>query len=480
MSRQACLLIIPNLILSLTTCVGQTVDPGVSYTYALANSLFFPSKAGYISMTRATRAYFLTDRVVYKIRDLALEVEFLGATRNVDPQGEDQQATMVNYLVGDRPQDWSTDRPTYKELVYHGIYPRIDARFGFSGSRLKSEFVIAPGGDPGLARLRYTGLGPPHIDDRGGLTFFSARGEFREESPTAFQMKGATRMEVPARFTVGDDGAIGFELGAFDSTLPLVIDPLVAYSSYFGGDGDNAATAIAVDPNGNVYVTGWTDSLNLPLAGPIQGFNAGSVDAFVLKLNPAGNTLVYATYIGGSGDDRAYGIAVDSGGNAYVTGSTTSPNFPTHVPIQSGLSGGRDAFVLKLNAAGNSLTFSTYLGGLGLETGYGIALDSQGNAYVTGDTTSANFPTLTPFQASNNGGQDAFVTKISSVGSLAYSTYLGGSGNEHAAAIGVDSAGNAYITGGTFSTNFPTSNAFQARQRRRTGCLRHEAEFGGE
>ncbi len=447
---------IPSLIFVLVPCFGQQIN------HTLGSTLFFESKAGYVSMTRDAKAYFLRDHVVYKIRDLNFHMEFLGASRHIDPRGEEPQATLVNYLVGNREQDWSTNLPTYKALAYHGVYPGIDVRFGFSGSHLKSEFVVAPGGDPSLVRVRYSGLGSPHIEENGDLKFLSERGEFREALPAVYQMDGARHIDVPAKYKIWDDGGIGFELGAFDETLPLIIDPLVVYSSYFGVHGDTSATGVAVDSNGNAYVTGWTDSMDLPVAGPLQGFNAGNVDAFVMKLNSAGNTLLYATYIGGTGDDRAYGIAVDSGGNAYITGTTTSTNFPTKAPLQSGLSGSRDAFVLKLNAAGNGLTFSTFLGGAGSETGYGIALDTQANAYVTGDTTSSNFPTRTPFQASLNGAQDAFVTKISSAGALVYSTYLGGTASEHGAAIAVDAAGDAYVTGGTFSTNFPTLSAFQA------------------
>ncbi|MGD0302075.1 MAG: SBBP repeat-containing protein, partial [Bryobacteraceae bacterium] len=461
MAQQRVLLVIAVLFFELAPCSAQLVAADNRLTHAFADPLFFKGGEGYISMTRDARAYFLKDRVVYKIHHLAFQAEFLDAS-GIDPEGEDRQAGVVNCLTGNRPQDWSTNLPTYKEVVYHGVYRGIDVGFAFAGSRLKSEYVVASGGNPSLIRVRYAGLGAPDIDQGGNLTFMSELGEFREEKPAAFQLRGAARIDVPAAYKIWPDGGVGFELGAFDPTLPLVIDPVVVYSSYFGALGDTAATAVAVDSNGNAYVTGWTDSTDLPTASPLQGFNAGSVDAFVMKVNSAGNTLLYATYIGGAGDDRAYGIAVDGGGNAYVTGTTTSSNFPITLALQASLSGARDAFVLKLNAAGNSLTFSTYLGGSGTEISYGIALDSQGNAYVTGDTTSSNFPTLTPFQASNGGGQDAFVSKISAAGVLVYSTYLGGSGTDHAAAISVDSSGNAYITGGTFSTNFPTATPFQA------------------
>jgi hypothetical protein len=467
--RNGCL-VLGILILGPVACCPQELD-GKLRCEAIAkwnSPLFFArgTKAGsateYTAIASGTRALFLKDGVAFQIPGLAFQVQFLDSNNDVQPRGEDPQATRVNYLVGDQARDWLRDLPTYQTVVYGGIYPGIDLRFGFSGTRLKSEFVVAPGSDPTRIRFRYNGLGSPSIDERGDAVYEPAPGRFREEAPIVFQWKHGTRVPVPARFKLSADGVISFELGAFDAAIPLTIDPVVSYSSYLGGQGDSAATAIAADSNGNVYVAGWTDSVKFPTAGPLQGGIAGEVNAFVLKLNAAGNTLLYATYIGGSGDDRAYGIAIDGGGNAYVTGSTTSANFPTRVPIQSTLQGGRDAFVLKLNAAGNGLTYSTYLGGTGLDYGYGIAVDWQGNAYVTGDTTSQNFPTLTPFQAVNGGVQDAFVTKISSTGTMVYSTYLGGRGVDHGAAIAVDTSGNVYVTGGTFSSNFPTANAFQA------------------
>jgi hypothetical protein len=228
-----------------------------------------------------------------------------------------------------------------------------------------------------------------------------------------------------------------------------------------GGAGFNAATAIAVDSTGAAYIAGYTDSYNLPTADPEQNFNAGSDNAFVAKLNPAGSSLVYCTYIGGSADDRAYGIAVDSTGAAYLAGSATSQNFPTEHPEQSSLEGARNAFVLKLSPAGNTLVFSTYLGGSGSDTANGIAVDAAGNSYVVGDTTSLNFP-ASGFQTGYHGSQDAFVTKISpSGGSLLFSTYLGGSSADHGAAIAVDSSYTVYVTGSTYSADFPVANAYQ-------------------
>jgi hypothetical protein len=252
------------------------------------------------------------------------------------------------------------------------------------------------------------------------------------------------------------------------------------YSTYLGGSGRDESHAIAVDSSGKVYVTGETLSLNFPTANPLQSSRAGGSDAFVAKFDPSlvgAPSLIYSTFLGGStnpyGDtEKGAGIAVDSLGNAYVTGQTDSADFPTTLgAFQAANGGGVDAFVTKINAAGSALVYSTYLGGSSSDRGYGIALDGSGNAYVTGNTFSTNYPTLNAAQAAPGGSLDAFVTKLSADGAaLVYSTYLGGSGIEngrvgyfypHLGGIAVDASGNAFVTGVTYSTDFPTVNAFQ-------------------
>ncbi len=234
------------------------------------------------------------------------------------------------------------------------------------------------------------------------------------------------------------------------------------YSTYLGGSGGDYGHGIAVDGSGNAYVTGATTSTDFPTKNPLQPSNGGSVDAFVSQLNPAGSALVYSTYLGGSDSDDGSSIAVDGSGNAYVTGVTSSTNFPTMNPLQPANGGGQDAFVSKINPEGSAFVYSTYLGGSGQEEGEGIAVDSSGNAYVTGNTTSTNFPTMNPLQPANGGGQDAFISKLNPAGSaLLYSTYLGGSGYDWGFGIAADSSDNGYITGSTTSTNFPTMNPLQ-------------------
>jgi len=248
-------------------------------------------------------------------------------------------------------------------------------------------------------------------------------------------------------------------------------DALV-YSTYLGGSGFDDGSGIAVDSQGNAYVTGGTTSTNFPTKNPLQAtFGGGIVDAFVTKLNATGDALVYSTYLGGSDSDGGRSIAVDSSGNAYVTGYTTSTNFPTKNPLQATNRGGdlfgTDAFVTKLNATGDALVYSTYLGGSDGDGGSDIAVDSQGNAYIIGGTGSGDFPTKNPFQATSGGGGNfsggAFVTKLNATGeALVYSTFFGASDGNSGSGIAVDNQGNAYVTGVARSTNFPTKNPFQA------------------
>ncbi len=420
-----------------------------------------PEAVKFIARTPEMSAAFRADRVDLRLHGTDFRVSFQGSDPGTIVAAEGHLAARANFLLGNNPGRWRANVDLYQTVAYSGLYPGIDMKYGGSGRQLKSEFIVAAGADPSLVHVRYTGFEKILIDHDGSLVFQLPSGELRENPPEVYQVRGGRHVLIECSYKLHGDGTVGFAIGKYDRSLELVIDPVLSYSTYLGGSGFDSVTGLAVDSSGNAYVTGYTDSLDFPIAGAIQGATGGGVDAFVAKLNPAGTALLYATYIGGSGDDRAHGLTLDSSGNAIITGTTTSPNFPLVAAYQSVLSGGRDAFVAKLNSVGNLLVFSTYFGGAGYENGNGVASDSSGNVYVVGDTYSTNLPVLSAVQSLNRGRQDGFAVKFNSAGALQYSTYLGGAGDDRAIAIAVDSAGAAYITGNTTSPDFPVANAFQ-------------------
>ncbi|HYS17149.1 MAG TPA: SBBP repeat-containing protein [Candidatus Binatia bacterium] len=412
-----------------------------------------------------------------------LRMTFLGANPDARVTGREELPGKANYFVGNDPASWRTNVPTYARVHYEDLYPGIDLVYYGNQRQLEYDFVVRPAADPRRIALSFRGAHRLEVDSQGDLVLHTTAGAIRQSKPIIYQEVAGRRVEIPGGYVLRDGQRVGFHVAAYDTSLPLIIDPSLAYSTYLGGSGFDEGRGIAVDSTGNAYVTGSTDSIDFPTTtGVFQtacdtgpGFCSG--DVFVTKLNPAGSALVYSTYLGGSGFDQGFGIAVDSTGNAYVTGVTTSTNFPTTAGAFQTATGGPadsqiDAFVTKLNPTGSGLVYSTYLGGNGFDEGFGIAVDSTFNAYVTGftspaaDPSSPNFPT-TPgaFQTVFGGGpsSDAFVTKLNPAGSaLVYSTYLGGSDADVGSAIAVGAGGNAYVTGFTGSTDFPTTGgAFQ-------------------
>ena len=428
--------------------------------YFIENQGQFQGPAKYVARGSEVTGYFDRASIVVAAEHGSFRLSFPGANPGVRLDGMGPSAARINFLVGP-PNQWRTDLPAWSGVAYRDIFPGIDLLYSSQRDRLKSDFIVTPGADPETIRLRYEG-GAVYLDTDGALVLGDGRGEFREQAPILYQEADGERTIVEGSFRLRRDGTVGFRVGSYDRRRPLIIDPALSYSTYLGGSGMDAITSIAVDGAGNAYLAGWTTSTNLPTVNAVQAQQKGSVDAFIAKLGPGGNNLIYCTYLGGRSDDRAFGIAVDSAGNAYVTGWTGSGAFPVVSPAQSTLGGGKDAFVAKLNPAGNTLVYSTYLGGALNDSGMGIAVDASGNAYVAGYTYSSNFPTLSAFQTSNKGSENAFAAKISSLGTLVYSTYLGGSGSDAASAIAVDSYGSAYVTGGTTSTNFPTASPLQS------------------
>ena len=317
----------------------------------------------------------------------------VGASPNARLTAGERLPGVSNYLRGGDHRRWQTGVPAYNRVRYQAVYPGVDLVYHGAQDKLEYDFVVAPGAEPGRIALSLTGAEKLTIDRRGDLILHTAAGQLRQQRPVVYQQAAGKKTPVPGRYVLLGKDRVGFSLGAYDRSRALVIDPVLAYSTYLGGSGSTDATDIAVDASGNAYVTGQTSSADFPTVGPYQSTHAGSGDVFVTKLNPAGSGLVYSTYIGGGGSDYAQAIAVDSSGNASVTGRTLSTNYPLQGATQVTNRGLGDAFVTKLNAAGSALIFSTYLGGEEFDEGRGIGVDSTGNVLLTGTTLSTTFPT---------------------------------------------------------------------------------------
>ena len=393
-----------------------------------------------------------------------VRMELAGANAAPRVVGAEELPGKINYLIGNDPAKWRTNISTYAKVKSEGVYPGVDLVYYGNQGQLEYDFVVAPSMDPKAIRLKFRGAGELRVDRKGDLLLGSGIKEVRFEKPMVYQELAGKKKPVEGSYLLASADQIGFRLGDYDHSQPLVIDPVLSYSTYLGGDAAEGY-AIAVDTAGDAYVTGNAGFTNFPTANGLQPALGGpnATNAFITKFNSHGSALVYSTYLGGSNLDTGYGIAVDTAGNAYVTGVTSSANFPTVNALQATLAGSENAFITKINASGSALIYSTYLGGSGYDAGMGIAVDASGNAYVAGNTGSIDFPTANALQPASGGGEDAFVAKINASGSaLVYSTYLGGSALENGEAIAVDTAGNAYVTGQTSSTNFPTANALQS------------------
>jgi hypothetical protein len=434
---------------------------------------FLSRGSGYSLYLTASEAVLVLVKSDAKAQEksVALRMGLVGGARKPLVNGLEEQPGKANYFIGKDRSKWRTNVPTYAKVRYREVYPGIDLVYYGNQRQLEYDFVVAPGADPKKIVLAFKGADKLEIDTGGDLVLHTAGGDIRQHKPIIYQNIDGSRREIEGGYVRKGVKRVGFQVAAYDPSRPLVIDPTLAYSTYLGGSGSESGSGIAVDANGNAYVTGNTNSIDFPTTsgafqpafggGPSGPFSGAPTDVFVTKLNSAGSALVYSTYLGGTGNDSAVGIAVDTAGNAYLTGTTDSTDFPTTVgafqPVSSGFG---DSFVTKLDPTGSSVIYSTYLGGNQSDSSSGIAVDANGNAYVTGSTNSPNFPTSSgAFQPTFlGGGLDAFVTKLDPTGnSLVYSTYLGGTAFDNSTGIAVDANGNAYVTGSTSSANFPTT-----------------------
>ncbi len=420
----------------------------------------------------------------------AVRMYLVGGSEDPAASGSERIGGTTNYMTGSDRSKWRTDVPSFARVRYSEVYPGIDMVYYGSQRELEYDLIVAPGSDPGRISLGFSGSDRLSLTSGGDLLIHARGGTIRQRRPVVYQGEGAARRKVAGRYVLEGSGRrVGFRLGAYDRSKPLVIDPSIAYSTFLGGYNTSVAigasqdttNGITVDSAGNAYVVGFTDSMApspFPTsAGALQTtFGGGARDGFVTKLNASGG-LVYSTYLGGSLEDRATDVEVDSSGNAYVSGFTVSTQFPTTTGARQTTYGGgnRDGFIAKLNPAGTALVYSSYLGGSGTDTATRVDLDSANAAYVSGTTAPAtttvtnNFPTTAgSFQPTFGGGagptapSDAFVAKLNPAGSdLDYSTFLGGTAADTGLSVAVDSAGSAYVSGATSSPGvFGTAGAF--------------------
>jgi hypothetical protein len=409
-----------------------------------------------------------------KPADTTMFFNLVGAASSPAAVGEDPLPTKVNYFIGNDPKKWRTNVRTYAKVRYQNVYPGIDLVYYGSNRQVEYDFDVAPGADANQIQFSVTGADSLNVDAQGNLVLTKGTNQLHFQAPNIYQEVAGFRLKVVGSYSLKDSTHVGFTVAPHDSSKTLVIDPVLVYSTFLGGRGDDQANAIVVDSIGNAYVTGTTDSPDFPLAN-LGGFNPDQTRMFVTKLDVSGSALLYADYFGGtSGDDYPYSIAVDSNGNAYVTGLAYSSDFSVLNAYQPNLAGYANAFLTKFSADGSSLVYSTFLGGSNFDFAQALAVDSAGEATIAGYATSTNFPLANAFQSSiapdenNIWGVYSFFSRFSADGSsLIYSSYLAGNLDAQfcygdgcgpysdITGLGLDGSGNLYIAGNTNTFNFP-------------------------
>ena len=404
-----------------------------------------------------------------------LRVSCTGGNADTAFEGTQKLPGISNYFIGKDSTKWITNVPQYAQVQSGEVYAGVSMVYYGNQGKLEYDFRVKPGADLGVIRLKYTGADSSSVDSNGDLQLSVGGRQVTFKAPTVYQEQDGNKIPVTAGYKTTGDKEVGFDVKDYDKTKPLIIDPVLDYSSYLGGGtGDDYANAIAVDSSGNAYVTGSTHSSDFPITGqPFQSANSSlnndnyTQTCFVSKFDPSGTFLIFSTFLGGSVGDSGAGIAVDSNGNSYITGLTVSPDFPTTSgAFETTFGNNVSGFVTELNPAGSSLVYSTFVNGATLGCS-SLALDSSGEVCFTGGTSETNF-FVTPGALQPNllGGYNAFVGKLNASGSsLIFGTYLGGNEQDLGNSICVDKNGNIYVTGDTSSGNFPTSSgAFQTTQ----------------
>jgi photosystem II stability/assembly factor-like uncharacterized protein len=395
-------------------------------------------------------------------QESVLRMKLVGAKRPSQIRGVDPLEFKSNYFAGKDPSAWHTGISNFAKVLYEQVYDGVDMIFYGRQQQLEYDFQVAAGINPSKITMALEGAKRLHIDTNGDLVLTVGGKEIRQKKPVAFQEINSNKQDVVVRYVHKGKNRVGFQLGRYDKSKPLVIDPVLVYGTFLGGSSAEAGSAIDVDANGSAYVTGVTTSMDFPLMNAFPPAPLSTRSVFISKLNPTGTGLLYSSVIRVEFSDLVADIKVNSSGNAYIVGQTRSDNFPIANAIQPLRGGFTDAFIVKLNPSGSSLVYSTYVGGISDDVAHGVAVDGNDNAILVGFTSSPNFPVVNALQPTVN-RSDAFVSKLNPTGSaFVYSTYLGGSAPDTATGITTDAAGNAYVVGTTLSGNFPLMNPVQS------------------
>jgi hypothetical protein len=445
----------------------------------VANHGQWPSQVKFLSRTPGLDLWVTDGSVVYDLyrtqsskqsnRQIAsshrighvVRMQFVGASEETAAQGYEQKPGYFNYIYGNRS---ISNVPVFAQARIEKLYKGVDAVLYLDNGRPRYDLVLQPGADVAAINVKYDGAKGVRVNDKGELAISTSIGEVTQSGLFAYQMDNGIRKQVACSFAVGKNGAVGFKIGAYDASRPLVIDPVIStlgYSTFFGGVGDDAINGMAVDGANNVYVAGACSTAVFPTTpGAYDVTQNGGIDAFVAKLDSAGTNLLYSTFLGGSSDDMVRALALGPDNSVVIAGNTLSNNFPTTAnAYDASYNGLQDAFLARLSANGTSLLYSTYFGGTDNDVATSVAIGAKGNWYLAGYTSSTNFPTsVGGFKTTYGTNSDGFVAKINTDGSLNYSTYLGGSAADSVNGLAVDADGNAYATGVTFSTNYPTTS----------------------
>lgn len=426
---------------------------------------FVSRGSGYTVFLTATEAIVSLQQTVVQNANRVLRWQFIGGNPSAKVEGIELLPGKSHYAIVSNPILRQANIPTYRRVRYQDMYPGIDVVFYGNQRQLEHDFVVAPGANPDSIELGFDGVDRLDVDAAGDLILTVGSDQIKLLAPNLYQDVTGTTRSVAGRYRLsGRSRHVTFEVGPYDRSRPLIIDPVLSYSTFIGDTGFDSGADIVVDAFGNSYVTGQTSSLLFPGARPLQ--KEGGKDAFVTKLNATGSAILYSTFLGGSADDFGSGIAIDGAGNAYVVGGTASHDFQPVVQTpnsyQHFYGGNGDAFLARLDGSG-LLTYATWLGGGDLEVGLDIAVDAPGRVYVTGYTYSANFPKKNALQPVHGGSRDVFVTKfdlsqLAAPDHAVYSTFIGGNNLDDGVGIAVDGAGAAHVAGQTCSNNFPHAN----------------------